>query len=77
MESNVCERQGSEQCQDKGNETMGESGDLSRAQKGELPGFIGARANISCSGRATLGAPWRLKSGCLGQILSVPCDDRR
>jgi len=45
MESNVRERQGSEQCQDMGDEAMGEPGNLPCAQKGELPGFIGARAN--------------------------------
>ena len=44
MESNVRERQRSEQCQDKGDEAMGEPGNLPCAQKGELPGFIGARA---------------------------------
>ena len=45
MESNVRERQGSEQCQDKGDEAMGEPGNLPCAQKSELPGFTGARAN--------------------------------
>ena len=56
MESNVRERQGSEQCQDKGDKAMGEPGNLPCAQKGELPGFIGARANPALEATAPIGA---------------------